>query len=48
MSSAAESSPDPEFVVDSPPVAWAALGIFAVWVAVFLAAQVVSFLKRDA
>ena len=40
--------PDPNFVVDNAPVAWAALGIFAVWVAVFLAAQVVSFLRRDA
>ena len=48
MSSPSEGSPDPDFVLESPPVAWAALGVFAVWVAVFLAAQVVSFLKRDA
>jgi ABC-type transport system involved in multi-copper enzyme maturation permease subunit len=48
MSSPTEMSPDPDFVVDSPTVAWAALGIFAVWVTVFLVVQVVSFLKRDA
>jgi ABC-type transport system involved in multi-copper enzyme maturation permease subunit len=29
-------------------VGWAALGVFAVWVAVFLAAEVVAFLRRDA
>jgi ABC-type transport system involved in multi-copper enzyme maturation permease subunit len=48
LSSPTEVSPEPGFVVDSPPAAWAALGVFAVWVAVLLAAQVVSFLKRDA
>ena len=30
------------------PVGWAALGVFAVWVAALLALQVVSFLRRDA
>jgi len=29
-------------------VGWAALGVFAVWVAVFLAVEVVAFLRRDA
>jgi ABC-type transport system involved in multi-copper enzyme maturation permease subunit len=31
-----------------PPAAWAAVGIFAVWVALFLAAETVTFLRRDA
>jgi ABC-type transport system involved in multi-copper enzyme maturation permease subunit len=31
-----------------PPVAWAAVGIFAVWVALFLVVETVTFLRRDA
>lgn len=30
------------------PVGWAAIGVFAVWVAVFLVLEVVAFLRRDA
>ena len=30
------------------PVGWAALGVFAIWVAVFLTLETVSFLRRDA
>jgi ABC-2 type transport system permease protein len=32
----------------SLPVGWAALGVFAVWVVVFLVVETVSFLRRDA
>ena len=33
---------------DQPPVAWAAVGVFAVWVVVLLALETVAFLRRDA
>ena len=36
------------FGLDDLPVGWAALGIFAVWVAVLVALEVVAFLRRDA
>jgi ABC-type transport system involved in multi-copper enzyme maturation permease subunit len=36
------------FGLDDLPVGWAAVGVFAVWVAVFLAFEVVSFVRRDA
>jgi ABC-type transport system involved in multi-copper enzyme maturation permease subunit len=36
------------FVAHDISVGWAALGVFAVWVAVFLAVEVVAFLRRDA
>lgn len=35
-------------LLDQPPVAWAAIGVFAVWVVVLLALEVVAFLRRDA
>ena len=35
-------------LLDQPPVAWAAVGVFAVWVAVLLALEAVAFLRRDA
>lgn len=41
-----EGLPDPQFHV--PPVGWGALGVFAVWVLVFLVLETISFLKRDA
>ncbi|MFN8167609.1 MAG: ABC transporter permease [Candidatus Nanopelagicales bacterium] len=39
---------EPGVVVDSPPVGWSALGVFAVWVAILVAFEVVAFLRRDA
>jgi ABC-type transport system involved in multi-copper enzyme maturation permease subunit len=39
---------DPGTTLDLPPVGWAALGVFAIWVVLLLAAQVVAFLRRDA
>jgi ABC-2 type transport system permease protein len=42
---------DPTFVEPGSvqlPVAWAALGVFAVWVLILLVLQVMSFLRRDA
>lgn len=39
---------EPGVVIDSPPVGWAAMGVFAVWVVVLVAFEVVAFLRRDA
>lgn len=33
---------------DAPAAGWEGLGVFAVWVAILVAAEVVSFLRRDA
>lgn len=35
-------------LLTQPPVAWAAVGVFAVWVVALLALEVVAFLRRDA
>jgi ABC-type transport system involved in multi-copper enzyme maturation permease subunit len=39
---------EPGTTLDMPPVGWAALGVFAVWVVVLMAAQAVAFVRRDA
>jgi ABC-2 type transport system permease protein len=46
--SATVSPGDPTPVVALPPVGWSAVGVFAVWVVVFLVVEVVAFLRRDA
>lgn len=38
--------PDPTF--HFPPTGWAAVGVFTVWVVVFVALEIVSFVRRDA
>jgi ABC-2 type transport system permease protein len=48
MSSPGDGMADPELGISVPPAAWAALGVFAVWVVVFLVVEVVLFLRRDA